>query len=52
MVVNAEGNRRVIYPTLYPERLRKTVESLNIIADRRIQSMTLEYEIKVFKFVT
>jgi len=48
-----EGNHHFIYPNLYPERLRKTVELLNIIADRaEIQSMTLEYEIKVFRFVT
>ena len=48
-----EGSHHGIYPTLYPERLRKTVELLSIIADRaEIQSMTLEYDIRSFKFVT
>jgi hypothetical protein len=48
-----EGSYHAIYPTLYPERQRKTVELLGIIADRaEIQSMTVEYEIRVFKFVT
>jgi len=49
----AEGRQHAIYPTLYPERLRKSVELLSIIADRTdIQSVTLEYEIRAFKFVT
>jgi len=48
-----EGSHHAIYSTLYPERLRKTVELLSIIADRaETQSKSLEYEIRVFKFVT
>jgi hypothetical protein len=47
-----EGSHHAIYPTVYPEKLGKTVELLNIIADRaEIQSMTTEYEIRVFNFM-